>query len=74
MKEEKQGIEGNREQRRGKKKGGGIGEGEVEEKIWIGEKNFQKKYLGEKNGLWENLYSPFRFGGKNASAKRGGGK
>ena len=28
--------------------------------------------LGKKNGLWENLYSPFRFGEKNASAKRVG--
>ena len=50
-------MEGNREQRREKKKGGGITVGEVEEKIWFGEKFVQKKYLGEKNGLWENLYT-----------------
>ena len=35
-KEEKEGIEGNREQMRGIKKGGEIGEGEVEDKnlVW----------------------------------------
>ena len=51
---------------------GGIGEGEVEEKIWFGEKFVMKKIPWGKKGLWENLYSPFRLGEKNASAKRGG--
>ena len=56
-----------------KKKGGGIGEGEGEEKNRFGEKFVQKKYLWFKKGLWENLYSPFPFEEKHASAKRGRG-
>ena len=72
-KEEKEGIEGNREQRRGKKKGEGLGKERLRKKIWFGEKFVQKKYLGEKNGLWENLYSPFRFGEKKCLREKGGG-
>ena len=51
-KEEKEGIEGNREQWRGKKKG--LGKERLRKKIWFWEKFVQKKYLWEKNGLWEN--------------------
>ena len=59
----------------------GIGEGEVTEKIWFGEKFVQKKYLGEKKWAWgkkmgvgKTSIALFDLGKKNASAKRGGGK
>ena len=54
-------------------KGEGLRKERLRKKSWFGEKFGQKKYLGEKNGLWENLYSPFRFWEKKCLREKGGG-
>ena len=73
-KEEKGREKGKKKEKRRKK------EKKKEEKEGIEGKNLvwgkicsEKMGLGKKNGLWENLYSPFRFGEKKMPPRKGGG-